>query len=112
VHTVEDIRELARMHGGRGFSRSSEKLNQPSECEQSEYERDEFILLTYAPYTPPFGVALADVLEARKQLFGSSEKIFDTSVYPVCLPLRFQPHPLADRGSRLNQEGFLITEAA
>ena len=74
MHTVEDVRELARMHGGRGFSRSSEKLNQLSECERSKYERDEFILLTYAPYTPPFGVALADVLQARKQLFGSSDK--------------------------------------
>ena len=41
MHTIEDIRERTPMHGVRGLSLPSENLNQLSECEQSEYERDE-----------------------------------------------------------------------
>ncbi len=45
MHSIEDIRELARMHGERGHILPSEKLNQLSECEQSEYKRVGIIYL-------------------------------------------------------------------
>ena len=55
------------MHGVRGSSLPSEKLNRLSECEQSEYEQDEIALLPPALNPLFFGVTLADVLEAGNQ---------------------------------------------
>ena len=64
MRTVEDIRDLARMHGGRGHTPSSETLSRLSECGQSAYERDEIAPLPPALNPLSFGVTLADVLEA------------------------------------------------
>jgi hypothetical protein len=70
VRTIEDIR--ARTHGGRGQTLPSEKLNQLSECEQSEYKRAEIGTPIRTPYAPhihpnpaPFCIVLANVLKAR-----------------------------------------------
>ena len=58
MHPLEDIRELAQMHGVRGLSLPSEKLNHLSKYEQSEYERDEIALLLPALNPLLFGVTL------------------------------------------------------
>ena len=56
MSTIEDFRELTQMHGRRGHSPPSEKLNQLSECGQSEYRRDEIALLPHALNPLCFGV--------------------------------------------------------
>jgi hypothetical protein len=48
------ILESRRGCTGGGGSLPSEKPNHPSECGQSEYERDEIELLLCAPNPPPF----------------------------------------------------------
>ena len=53
MHSIEYIRERARMHGERGHILPSETLNQLSECEQSEYERI-YDLLDYGAGCSPF----------------------------------------------------------
>ena len=47
------------MHGRRGHSLPSEKLNHLSECEQSAYERDEI----HTTYTRSISVLCSDVFE-------------------------------------------------
>jgi hypothetical protein len=65
------------MHGERGCTLPSEKRNERSESEQSEYERDEIVLLTSALNPLLFGVAQrSPPTWDRRQVYAHPRKIF------------------------------------
>ena len=96
MHTIEDIRELRRMHGRRGQILPSEKLNQLSERGQPECKRTEITIPTHTPYIPHIGVSMIDVPEVGigHEYSLTSEQFSHPRHYPPRPPLEFRPHPI------------------
>ncbi len=82
--TTSKMSESLRGWTGRGSSLPSEKLNQPSECGQSEYKRDEITVPIPTPNLPHFSVTLIDVLEALGREVSSEILLQNVSGSKAC----------------------------